>query len=109
VDCVGSVVKNIFKMNDHLKHISSLHRQKNLNFYKWTSIFFLSLALISGSVLTYQWWEKRQRLAELEEKNKREIQQYELQKNHLVSIANLSQNPNKNLLITKILIFLLIH
>lgn len=81
----------------------SRHKQKKLNFYKWTSLFCLLLALISGGVLIYQWWEKRQELAKLKTESEQEIQQYELQKNHLISINSLSQNPNIHKFFTDLL------
>jgi hypothetical protein len=73
-------------MNDRSK-------KRNLNFYKWTSLFCLSLVLISGSVLISRWWERKQQSKAHLEQIRQKIEQYELQSNHLISTVKLSQSP----------------
>ena len=82
----------------------SRHRQKNLNFYKWTSLFCLLLVLITGSVLIYQHKialrEREQELKALAEHTRK---QYNLQQEHLVSTNDLVNSSKVHSFFTDLL------
>lgn len=76
----------------YLKPVSSHHGKRNLNFYKWTSLFFLLLALISSSVLIHQYTKQQTPRTWLKEQKKQVQRQWDLQQIHLVSIGDLVNN-----------------
>ena len=78
-------------------------------FKLWTLIKALTLLLllVSGSVLICQWWTRRQQLeslkSQLEQKERENQQQYELQKGHLISTASLAKSSNIQTFFTDLL------
>jgi len=89
------------------KHEYSAKKKKKKQLDKflrvWDWIIGLALLLglsISGSILVYQWWDRRQQIARLQAQlaqaqalQKEAQREYELQELNLISVASLAESP----------------
>lgn len=88
----------------------SIDNKKQGNYqqkWKWITIFAILISLISGSVLLYQWWQRKQNTIQIQEKEKQlekaterqrqeqaqAIQTYQNQQKQLPKVLILTKNP----------------